>query len=150
MSGQSLLLHKPCNTQYIYIYTYTVWRQVFEEHNFHVFANELRTVKLHSAKIWQYSQLKHSWQIRYHTAGSMALFCYFSKASKVEKVPDPHGALAKDIPSSAISSAKTEVQQVLQFKVDPLTLACYLRVRTQLCHLDTEIESRPLIIVLGT
>ena len=35
---------------------------------------------------------------------------------EVEKLPDPQGALAKDIPLSTISSANTEVQCVLQGK----------------------------------
>ena len=46
----------------------------------------------------------------------MALVRYLSKASKVEKLSDPQGALAKDIPSSAISFTNTEVQRVLQGK----------------------------------
>ena len=46
----------------------------------------------------------------------MALLCYFSKASEVEPLPDPQEALAKDIPSSVISSANTEVQRILQGK----------------------------------
>ena len=35
-------------------------------------------------------------------------------------MPDPQGALAKDIPSSAIFSTNIEVQRILQLKVDPL------------------------------
>ena len=30
---------------------------------------------------------------KHQTAGSMALLCYFSKASEVEKLPDPQGTL---------------------------------------------------------
>ena len=58
----------------------------------------------------------------------MALLRDYSKASEVEKLPDHQGALAKDIQSSAISSANTEVQRILQLRVDPRTLACYLIV----------------------
>ena len=86
------------------------------------------TQKLRSANIWRYSQLNiiHG-GARYHTAVGMAPFQYFRKASEVEKPdPDPQGVLAKDILSSAISSARTEVQWVLQLKLDPLTLTCYL------------------------
>ena len=79
--------------------------------------DELRTAKTVLRKIWQYSQLNVIRGIaRHHTAGSMALFHYFSKACEVEKLPDPQGALAEDIPSSAISSANTEVQRILQGK----------------------------------
>ena len=76
---------------------------------------ELR--KLHSAKIWRYLQFNIIRGIvRHYTADSMALLHYFSKASWIAKLPDPQGVLAKDIPSSAISSANTEVQCVLQGK----------------------------------
>ena len=83
--------------------------------------------KLRSANIWRYSQLNiiHG-GAGYHTTVGMASFRYFRKASEVEKLPDPQGVLAKDILSSAISSARTEVQWVLQLKLDPLTLTCYL------------------------
>ena len=71
--------------------------------------------KLRSAEFWQYTQLNVINGIaKHHTAGSTALLRYFSKASEVENLPDPQGALAKDIPSSAIPSANTEVQRVLQ------------------------------------
>ena len=85
--------------------------------------------KLCSAKMWQHSQLNVIRGVaRHHTAGSMALlYNFFSKVSEVEKLPDPQGALAKDIPLSTISSANTEVQCVLQLKVDPLMLAGYLK-----------------------
>ena len=74
-------------------------------------------MKLHSANIWQYSQLNIICGIaRHHTAGSMALLHYFSKASEVEKLPDPQGVLAKDIPLSTVSSANIEVQRILQGK----------------------------------
>ena len=83
--------------------------------------------KLRLVKIWRYSQLNMIRGIaRHHTACSMALLCYFSKASEVEKLPDPQGALAKDIPSFAIFFANSVVQCILQLKVDPLTLTCYL------------------------
>ena len=53
--------------------------------------------ELHSAKFRRYSQLNMICGIpRHHTAGSTALLDYFSKASEVEKLPDPQGALAKD------------------------------------------------------
>ena len=85
---------------------------------FTFFMDELQTAKIVlRKKNWQYSQLNVIRYIaRHHTAGSMALLHYFSKASEVEKLPDPQGALAKDIPSSAISSANTEVQCILQGK----------------------------------
>ena len=72
--------------------------------------------KLRSAKFGSIRSVTSRGIARHHTAGSMALLCYFSKASVVEKLPDPQGALAKDIPSSTISSANTEVQRVLQGK----------------------------------
>ena len=82
---------------------------------------------MRSVKIRWYSQLNIIRGVaRHHTAGGMVLLRYFSKASEVEKLPDPQGALAKDIQSSSISSANTEMQRVLQLKVDPLVLACYL------------------------
>ena len=68
---------------------------------FAFFVDELQT-----AKIWWYLQLNIIRGIaRHSSAGSRALFRYFSKVSEVEKLPDPQGALAKDIPSSTISSA---------------------------------------------
>ena len=116
-----IYIHTYIYSTYIHILT-SIWRQIFEEHNFRIFVDEVRT-----SKNWRYSQLNIiRGQGRHHTAGSMALLHYFSKASEVEKLPDPQGVLAKDITSSAISSANTEVQRVLQLKVDPLTLACYL------------------------
>ena len=45
--------------------------------------------KLCSAKFWQYLQINVIRDIaRHHTAGSMALVCYFSKVSKVESLLD--------------------------------------------------------------
>ena len=38
----------------------------------------------------------------------MALFCYFKK-----DLPDPHGPLAKSVPSSSIAAANSEVRSVL-------------------------------------
>ena len=73
--------------------------------------------KLHSAKIWQSSQLNIICGIaRYHTTGSMGLLRYFSKASEIEKLLDPLGVLVKDIPLTAISSTDTEVRRTLQGK----------------------------------
>ena len=76
---------------------------------------ELR--KLHSVKIWRYSQLNVICGIaRHHTTGNIALLHYFSKACKVENLPDRQAVLAKDILLSAISSTNTEVRRTLQGK----------------------------------
>ena len=93
---------------------------------FAFFADELRSAKIVLRKNLAAFAAQHHGVARHHTTGSMALLRYLSKAGEVEKLPDPQGALAKDIPSSVISSANTEVQRVLQLKVDPLMLACYL------------------------
>ena len=64
---------------------------------FTFFMDELQTAKIVlRKKNWQYSQLNviHS-IVRHLTAGSMALSRHFSKASEVEKLPDPQGVLAR-------------------------------------------------------
>ena len=78
-------------------------------------------------KIRQYLQLNMIRGVaRHHAVCNMALLCYFSKVSEVEKLPDHQEVLAKHIPSFAIFSANSEVQCVLQLKVDSLILASYL------------------------
>ena len=95
-----------------------MWCQISKDNNFRVFADELQAVKIVLRHFWRCSQLNVIHSIaRHHTTGSMALLHYYSKASEVEKLADP---LAKGIPS-AISSANTEVQRVLQLQVDSLT-----------------------------
>jgi len=47
----------------------------------------------------------------------MALFQYFKKVDgnyPGTKLPDPQGALSKEVPSSLISAANTEIAAVLQ------------------------------------
>ena len=39
----------------------------------------------------------------------MALFCYFEKKPKVDKLPNPGGPLSLSIPSSSISAANSKV-----------------------------------------
>jgi len=49
--------------------------------------------------------------------GKMALFQYFNKVDgnyPGTKQPDPQGALLKEVPSSSISTANTEIAAVLQ------------------------------------
>ena len=66
------------------------------------------TDDLQAAKIWRYSQLNIIRGIsRHDTTSSRAILGYSSKAWEVEKLPVPLRGLAKDIPSSAISSANT-------------------------------------------
>ena len=46
----------------------------------------------------------------------MALFCYFKKKGKSEKLPDPHGPLAQSVPSTAIAAANSEVRSTIESK----------------------------------
>ena len=46
--------------------------------------------------------------VRRNRSGTMSLLCYFSTAITDQKLLDPQGALARDVPSSAISATNTQ------------------------------------------
>ena len=46
--------------------------------------------------------------VRRNHSGTMSLLCYFSTAITDQKLLDPQGALARDVPSSAISATNTQ------------------------------------------
>ncbi len=45
----------------------------------------------------------------------MALFKYFDKV-KSDNLPDPHGPLARTVPSNSIAAANSEIRAVLESK----------------------------------
>ena len=46
----------------------------------------------------------------------MALFRYFKKKRKSEKLPDPHGPLAQSVPSTAIAAVNSDVRSTIESK----------------------------------
>ena len=81
----------------------TIWRQIFEEHNFRGFRG------------WVFNR-ENCAPRKLGTDPSMNsttyLLRYFSTVSADQKLQDPQGALARDVPSSVISAANTEVKRM--------------------------------------
>ena len=53
-------------------------------------------------------------------SGTVSLLQYFSTVTADQKLPDPQGELARDAPSSAFSTANTEVKR-MQIEQQPTT-----------------------------